>query len=55
MQDAIGKPRAVLHKAHLFYEAVRFEHTLFALPFAYVGMVLAADGLPTPFGPARPA
>ena len=47
MQDAIGKPRAVLHKAHLFYEAVRFEHTLFALPFAYVGMVLAADGLPT--------
>ena len=47
MQDTIGKPRAVLHKAHLFYEAVRFEHTLFALPFAYVGMFLAADGLPT--------
>ena len=36
-----------LKKAHLFYEAVRFEHTLFALPFAYVGMFLAADGLPT--------
>ena len=35
------------HKAHLFYEAVRFEHTLFALPFAYMGMFLAADGLPT--------
>ena len=37
----------VLHRAHLFVEAVRFEHTLFALPFAYLGMFLAADGLPT--------
>ena len=35
------------NKAHLFYEAVRFEHTLFALPFAYIGMFLAAEGLPT--------
>ena len=26
---------------------MRFEHTLFALPFAYIGMFLAADGLPT--------
>ena len=34
-------------KAHLFYEAIRFEHTLFALPFAYIGMFLAAGGLPT--------
>ena len=34
-------------KAHLFYEAVRFEHSLFALPFAYIGMFLAAEGLPT--------
>ena len=47
MQSAIGKPSAALNKAHLFYEAVRFEHTLFALPFAYIGMFLAADGLPT--------
>ena len=38
---------AVLHRAHLFVEAVRFEHSLFALPFAYIGMFLAADGLPT--------
>ena len=38
---------AVPHKAHLFYEAVRFEHTIFALPFAYIGMFLAADGWPT--------
>ena len=47
MQNAIGIPSAALNKAHLFYEAVRFEHTLFALPFAYIGMFLAADGLPT--------
>ncbi len=47
MENVIAKPRTVLHKAHLFYEAVRFEHTLFALPFAYIGMFLAADGLPT--------
>jgi 4-hydroxybenzoate polyprenyltransferase len=26
--------------------AVKFEHTIFALPFAYLGMVLAARGLP---------
>ena len=28
-------------------ELVKFEHTIFALPFAYLGMVLAANGLPT--------
>ena len=47
MDNTAGKPIAALHKAHLFFEAVRFEHTLFALPFAYIGMFLAADGLPT--------
>lgn len=26
---------------------IRFEHTIFALPFAYLGMILAAGGLPT--------
>jgi 4-hydroxybenzoate polyprenyltransferase len=30
-----------------FLDMVRFEHTIFALPFAYLGMFLAADGLPT--------
>ncbi len=29
-----------------YLELVRFEHTLFALPFAYVGMLLAARGWP---------
>ena len=32
----------------LFLREIRIEHTLFALPFAYVGAVLAARGLPTP-------
>jgi 4-hydroxybenzoate polyprenyltransferase len=34
--------RALRH----FLDAIRFEHTVFALPFAYVAMVLAADGWP---------
>src|SRR5437763_15152402 len=25
---------------------IKFEHTLFALPFAFLGAVLAADGMP---------
>ncbi|MGL4612023.1 MAG: UbiA-like polyprenyltransferase [Trueperaceae bacterium] len=29
-----------------YLEFVKFEHTLFALPFAYGGMLLAADGWP---------
>ena len=30
-----------------FLELIKFEHTIFALPFAYLGMILAAGGLPT--------
>jgi 4-hydroxybenzoate polyprenyltransferase len=29
-----------------FLDAIKFEHTIFALPFAYVAMVLAAGGWP---------
>src|SRR6516162_4153104 len=29
-------------KARVLLEAIKFEHTIFALPFAYLGMVLAA-------------
>ena len=28
-------------------EMIKFEHTLFALPFAFLGAILAADGLPS--------
>jgi 4-hydroxybenzoate polyprenyltransferase len=34
-------------KVALFLREIRIEHTLFALPFAYVGAVLAARGLPS--------
>ena len=30
-----------------FLELIKFEHTIFALPFAYLGMLLAASGWPT--------
>ncbi len=30
-----------------FLDLIKFEHTIFALPFAYLGMVLAANGLPS--------
>lgn len=38
---------SLLERIRLFLELIKFEHTIFALPFAYLGMVLAADGLPT--------
>ena len=31
----------------LVLREIRIEHTLFALPFAYVGAVFGANGLPT--------
>lgn len=37
----------LLAKVKTFLELIKFEHTIFALPFAYLGMVLAAGGLPT--------
>ena len=30
-----------------FFSLVKFEHTIFALPFAYVGAFLAVDGVPS--------
>ncbi|MDN5344764.1 MAG: 4-hydroxybenzoate polyprenyltransferase [Clostridia bacterium] len=35
------------HKLKVFLEMIKFEHTIFALPFAYLGAFLAADGRPT--------
>lgn len=37
----------VLDSTRAFLELIKFEHTVFALPFAYLGMILAASGLPT--------
>lgn len=41
------RPDTLAYKVRVFLDLVRFEHTVFALPFAYIGMVLAAEGLPT--------
>ena len=35
-----------MKKLRLILAMIKFEHTIFALPFAYLGMVLAANGLP---------
>ncbi|MBI5652281.1 MAG: UbiA family prenyltransferase [Chloroflexi bacterium] len=36
-----------MRQLKILLDNIRFEHTIFALPFAYLGMVLAANGLPT--------
>lgn len=38
---------ALLRYPRLFASLVKFEHTVFALPFAYVGAFLAVDGVPS--------
>src|SRR5215831_17772665 len=37
-----GTASGVVRKARIFLDAIKFEHTIFALPFAYLGMVLAS-------------
>lgn len=41
-----ASPRTRSRSARRYLAFVKFEHTLFALPFAYAGMVLAAGGWP---------
>ncbi len=36
----------MLKKIKIILEMIKFEHTIFALPFAFTGALLAADGLP---------
>jgi len=36
----------LLKKTKTFFELIKFEHTVFALPFAYMGMVAGARGWP---------
>ena len=36
-----------MDKVKALLDNIKFEHTIFALPFAYLGMVLASKGLPT--------
>lgn len=37
----------MLNKIKIILEMIKFEHTLFALPFAFTGALLAAKGMPT--------
>jgi len=36
-----------MRQVKILLDNIKFEHTIFALPFAYLGMVLAANGLPS--------
>ncbi|MDE2815475.1 MAG: putative 4-hydroxybenzoate polyprenyltransferase [Chloroflexota bacterium] len=38
---------SVMRKVPVFLEAIKIEHAAFTLPFAYLAMLLAAEGLPT--------
>ncbi|MCI0437717.1 MAG: putative 4-hydroxybenzoate polyprenyltransferase [Chloroflexi bacterium] len=40
-------PYSLAYKMQMFLEAIKFHESIFALPFAYTGMILAAEGLPT--------
>ena len=44
--DRRGPPRSVASRLGTVLEMIKIEHTLFALPFAFLGMLLAAEGLP---------
>ena len=44
---AIQRPSSPFKRAWLFLDAIKFHESLFALPFAYTGMILAASGLPS--------
>jgi 4-hydroxybenzoate polyprenyltransferase len=40
-------PVPILHNLHVTLEMIKWEHSIFALPFALCGAMLAASGLPT--------
>jgi len=39
--------KAAFRQVQVFLEMIKFEHSIFALPFAYLGMALAGHGLPS--------
>ncbi len=43
--NAASMPASAGRKLALFVDAIKFHESIFALPFAYTGMILAADGL----------
>jgi 4-hydroxybenzoate polyprenyltransferase len=47
MGMALHQPPGFFGMLRTFLETIKFSHTLFALPFAFTGAVLAASGLPS--------
>ncbi len=47
LTNAPDTPRTTLAKLRVVLEMIKIEHTLFALPFAFLGALLAARGLPS--------
>lgn len=45
--SAVGKQTGFLGKVQIFLEMIKFEHSIFALPFAYLGLFLGALGFPS--------
>src|SRR5919204_4397171 len=43
----VAKVSSPVQSVRTTLEMIKIEHTLFALPFAFLGAVLAAAGLPT--------
>ena len=39
-------PAAAAMRLRVYLDSIKFEHTIFALPFAYLGMILAEQGWP---------
>ncbi len=47
MNSPSASAQTPLQKLRVVLEMIKIEHTLFALPFAFTGAILAANGLPT--------
>ena len=45
--NSITRQQSVVGRLPLFLDSIKFQESLFALPFAYTGMILAADGIPS--------
>lgn len=46
LTTAANTNRNIVRKVPLFLDAIKFHESIFALPFAYIGMYLAAGGFP---------
>ena len=46
LTTAANTNQNIIRKVPLFLDAIKFHESVFALPFAYIGMFLAADGFP---------